>query len=97
MNQQIYSVWQPASRSYVYYAVNQPIDEDPKPRSVSSKLGASPSEISWRLPPGAKQVGSGALPKGVVVHPAESLLGFEDSVSLPLVAAVGLALWWVLK
>lgn len=97
-NAVIYSVWQPSSRSYVYYAVNQPINEDPKPVRSGSKLGAAPSEISWRLPPGAKQVGAGALPKGVVVHPPDSLLGFEDTgISLPVLAAAGLALWLVLK
>jgi hypothetical protein len=94
-----YSVWNPATRAYDYYQAHGPAaTHAPNPPAVagSSELGATPDEAAWRLPPGARKVGTGELPRGRIA----TLGGADDVRPVPpylLWAALGLVAWRVLR
>jgi hypothetical protein len=62
-----FSVWNDARREYDYYqapgtqTIHAPTPTAPSGTSV---LGATPEEVAWKLPHGARRVGHGAMPKG---------------------------------
>lgn len=65
----IYSVWDHGSRIYRYYQTRDrdPATHSPKPSHLkSSRLGLSPDQAAWPLPPGARLVGQGKYPKGQI-------------------------------
>jgi len=80
----IYSVWRPHLRAYDYYeATPGPEDvEVPSPGhlgAAASQIGATPEEASWRLPGGARKVGQGAVPRGMIAREG----GFPALSGLP--------------
>lgn len=62
----VYSVYRYGTKSYDYYDDGRPT---PTHASSPSKIslggiGESPEQAAWRLPPGAKKIGSGEMPRG---------------------------------
>lgn len=63
----MYSVWNASKRAYDYYETSQPGPTHAPPAahvSMVGGLGATPDEAAWRLPTGARKVGSGATARG---------------------------------
>jgi hypothetical protein len=90
-----YSVWNPGSRLYDYFATSEehPIHAPSPKRTSTRPLGATPEEAAWKLPPMAHRIGSGAMPQGRIA----SLNGADEATgsSMPTwwpVAAVGIAM-----
>lgn len=91
---QVYSVWDPRSYSYKYYECAENVNENPKPSKslFTSAIGATVTEISYKLPAGARLVGEGKEAKGAVIH-----LGGTGEDSLPIVPILlGVGLLWYL-
>lgn len=67
----------------------------PVPRAVG-EIGAPPERATWRLPAGAKKVGSGFLPQGRIA----SLSGADaswDPTTLVAYAAIAYVAWRFLR
>jgi hypothetical protein len=66
----MYSVWDHAARTYHYYETpdRSAATSAPKPAHLRSvaKLGLAPEQAAWPLPSGAKLVGRGKYPKGMI-------------------------------
>lgn len=62
----IYSVWNIGAQRYDYFEApaKSATHAGPPPVKSSSSLGATPDQAAWRLPAGAKHVGSGELARG---------------------------------
>jgi hypothetical protein len=94
-----YSVWNPATRSYDYWqAHGKAATHAPNPPVItgSTELGATPDEAAWRLPLGARRVGSGELPRGRIA----TIGGTDDAPTAPsylIWAVLGLVAWRVLR
>lgn len=97
-----YSVWNQAAEKYDYY---QSADADneynaPAPRHLrpNTKLGTTPDAAGWPLPAGARKVGSGDYPRGLVAsRGGGGALGLIPFLPISLgeaavLAAVG---WWL--
>lgn len=85
----IYSVWNPATRSYDYWQATERTGThapNPAPMIGSSELGATPEEAAWRLPAHARRIGSGDLPRGRIAS-----LGGDDAAAP---ASVPSYVWW---
>lgn len=93
----IFSVWNYATKAYDYYeGGNASGTHAPTPPTplLSSPIGMSPEESAWRVPVGARKVGSGTVARGRVA----SLGGIEDSIGIPSIAipiAIGVAAWYL--
>lgn len=88
----IWSVWNYKTKSYDYYqggaATGTHAGTPPTPM-ISPEMGMSPEESAWRVPTGARKIGSGTGARGRV-----ATLGGVDSFGLPSYAvpvALGLA------
>lgn len=89
----IYSVYNYATRLYDYYQAGQPTGThapNPPTSLVASPLGDTPDAAAWRLPPGAKKIGSGELARGRVASFGDSS-SLLSSSKLPLIAAAAIA------
>lgn len=91
----IYSIYNYDTHAYDYYEGNGPGGTHagtPPIRRPKSELGASPEQAAWVLPAGARKVGSGELPQGVVA----SLSGEEadDGAVIVRIGVVGVALFF---
>lgn len=79
-----FSVYNYGTKSYDYYDDGQPSSTHAGPPPIATlgdAVGESPEGAAWRVPLGAKKVGSGELPQGRVA----SLGGFvSDSGALRL-------------
>lgn len=65
----IYSIWDHAKRAYDYYEAPGPdaATSSPRPGHLrNDRLGAVPEEAAWPLPAGARRVGAGKYPRGMV-------------------------------
>lgn len=95
----LYSVWKPELGLYEYYQDGKHVlDEQPTPKIRNkTKLGVTLSDASWKLPSGAKNVGSGTNAKGIIVHP--SSLGDWDLAGPSLIYIAGLAIgaWFLYR
>lgn len=99
----MYSVFNAATRMYDYFETPDPAPTHagaPPRTSVSSALGATPEEASWRLPASARRVGAGPTPRGRVASTAGggALGGVAETVKrTPLlgaaIGAVAYLLW----
>lgn len=94
-----YSVYDYTRRVYDYYDAPGPsgthAGSPPKPSAVGD-VGASPTSSAWKLPMGARRVGSGELPQGRIA----SLSGADflsDPTSLLVYGALALIAWKVLR
>lgn len=95
----IYSVWNTGARRYDYYEAHAKpsTHAGAPPASSSSSLGATPDQAAWRLPAGARLVGSGDLARGRVAS-----LGGSDGFQLDLkqsfvYGVIGYLLWRAFK
>ena len=87
----IYSVWSYASQSYDYYQGGQRTGTHagaPPAPAFRHSVGATPEGASWRLPIGAKKIGSGPMPKGRIASSGIALGMGDAGVDLPTAAAV---------
>jgi hypothetical protein len=95
-----YSVYNYARRQYDYYDAPGPsgthAGSPPAPRGVGD-VGAAPERASWKLPAGAKRMGSGEVPQGRIASLAgiDDVLG--DPLQLALYAAIGYVAWRFLR
>ena len=95
-----YSVYDFTRHAYDYYEASGPggthAGSPPAPRSIGD-IGAPPNRASWRLPLGARRVGTGYLPQGRIA----SLDGTDDMLSSPTTliayAALGYVAWRILR
>lgn len=84
----LYSIWKPELNLYEYYQDGKNfLDETPTPKArAKTKLGSAMSDVSWKVPSGARKVGVGAIAKGIVVHsnptldPLNKLEGVVDGL-----------------
>lgn len=90
-----YSVYDYTRHAYDYYEAPGPggthAGSPPAPRGVGD-LGAAPGRASWKLPAGARKVGSGEMPQGRIA----SLDGADELTSptgLLAIAALGYVAW----
>lgn len=88
----IWSVWDHTRKAYDYYqsangATGTHAGTPPAPM-LSPEMGMAPEESAWRVPPGARKIGSGVVARGRV-----ATLGGVDSIGLPSYAVpLGLGL-----
>lgn len=94
-----YSVYDYTRRQYDYYEAAGPggthAGSPPLQKSMGS-IGEPPDRASWKLPVGARRVGSGELPQGRIA----SLSGVEltsDPMRLGLYAVAAYVAWRVLR
>lgn len=87
----IYSVYDYTRRAYDYYEGDGPsgTHAGAPPIRSHAQLGATPDQASWVVPPGAKKIGSGELPRGRVAVRAGAALGDALDVPLPKLVTVG--------
>jgi hypothetical protein len=92
----IYSVWNQRKRAYDYYETSAalPKANAPKPSIKNGgELGVSVYKAAWKVPAGAKFVGSGDRARGHVAN--KGLGGFDFNISTGAMVVGGLALlWW---
>ena len=94
-----YSVYDYTRHAYDYYEGSGPggthAGSPPKPSAVG-EIGAAPDRASWRLPAGARKVGSGEMPQGRIAS-----LGGADAFSSPanviMYAAIAYLAWSILR
>jgi len=94
-----YSVYDYSRRAYDYYEAPGPggthAGSPPKPAIVGD-LGAAPDRASWRLPAGARKIGTGEMPQGRIA----SLGGadvFSSPASVVMYAALAFVAWRILR
>lgn len=93
-----YSVWNYRARKYDYYDTPElqestHVGAPPTPL-LRSPMGATPDQAAWKLPVGARKIGSGASAQGKIAS-----LG-DDGTSLPsapVLAGVGLLAYLLIK
>lgn len=103
-----YSVYNYTRRVYDYFDAPGPggthAGSPPKPRETHARnssgqsvpVGASPSHASWKLPVGARKVGSGEMPQGRIAS-LDGADPFSDPMSLLTYGAIALVAWKVLR
>lgn len=92
-----YSVWNYRERKYDYYQApgeNEGTHAGTPPTAlISNALGQTPDQAAWRLPIGAKKVGSGATAKGKVASLGDDDTGDTIGTGIKIVAGISLALY----
>lgn len=99
-----YSVWRPELGLYDYYETSPSLKDTtpPKPSLSRSPFGLAPEEAAWKLPLGAKKVGSGKRAKGMIARNG-GLAGLGDllpdfgSLNILVLAVGGFFLWRAFK
>lgn len=93
----IYSVYNYGAHAYDYYQGPDGVATHagtPPMRKAKSQLGASPEQVAWLLPRGARKVGSGPLPKGYIASlDGEEASSGPDLVQLGIYAVIGYCVW----
>lgn len=95
-----FSVWNYRERRFDYYDAAQRsegthVGAPPTPL-LRGAIGATPDQAAWRLPAGAKKVGSGAVAQGKVASLGDDSI-FGSLPSIPAMIGVGLAAYLILK
>lgn len=101
-----YSVYDYTRRVYDYYEAPGPAGTHAaspalviSPISIGSKWndteGMSPNRAGWKLPPGARKVGSGALPEGRIASMGE--FDLSDPMMLVGFAVIAYLGWRALR
>ena len=95
-----YSVYDYTRRAYDYYDAPGPggthAGSPPAPSTPSRKIGTCPESAAWKLPAGARKVGTGAMPQGRVASLSGADL-FSDPSRLVAYAAIAYVAWKVLR
>jgi hypothetical protein len=96
----IYSVWNQSVRLYDYYETPEVVSvvNAPQPKHLrATKLGMTPPQASWPLPPFARRTGRGQLARGRIASPSGgSLAGIDvDSgmIKIGLLVLAAYVLW----
>lgn len=93
----IYSVYNYDARAYDYYEGSGPGGTHvgtPKIPPPKSELGASPEQAAWALPPGARKVGRGDLPRGSIAALAgDPETSGPSAVQLGVYAVIAYVIW----
>lgn len=92
----IYSVYRYGARTYDYYEApgKDETHAGAPPIRSHKPIGATLEQASWVVPPGARRVGSGELPRGrIAVLPGAALGSYVESGSFAKVAILGGLLW----
>lgn len=88
----IYSVFSYDRREYDYFEAPGPggIHAGAPPRPLITGVSSTPEGATWKLPVGAKKVGSGPLPRGSIASSGSPLaLGdISESMSIPIALGV---------
>lgn len=100
----VYSRWRPDSGGYDYFKSSERRglgDDLPTPQLRGGKLGTASTVAGRKIPPGARRIGSGPLPRGVIA-PLDTrglaMSGVSVSIGSIGTLAVGLALgYWLGK
>jgi hypothetical protein len=74
----IYSVWSYPKKEYSYYEGGSPSGTHagaPPAPMTRGEIGAVPEAATWRLPMGARRVGSGPMPRGRIATISGVALG----------------------
>lgn len=84
-----FSVFNTGTRSYDYYASpgTPDIHAGAPARVMANALGATPDQASWRLPLGARKVGSGEMPIGRIAS-----LGGDDTSPAPSMKTIAVGM-----
>jgi len=89
-----YSIYDYTRHAYDYYEAPGPggthAGSPPAPRA-NGDLGASPERASWKLPMGARKVGSGELPQGRIASLDGADATWDPTTALTLAAVAYLA------
>jgi hypothetical protein len=96
----IYSVYDYTRRSYDYYEGPGPSGTHAAAPPVArgrNALGASPEQVSWHLPPGAKKIGSGTMPRGRIATTALAGVDLGDTGSLLELGVIAYFAWRMLR
>lgn len=87
----IYSVWNQTKRAFDYYQTSE-VGPTHAPAaahvSMVGGLGATPEEAAWRLPAGARKIGSGATARGRIAA-LGSLETTRDTLVIGALLVVG--------
>jgi hypothetical protein len=92
----IYSVYNYDRREYDYFDAPGPkgthAEAPPKPLLAPTSMGVAPEAATWKLPIGAKRIGSGPMPKGRVASSGGGALGgvVPEGATVPI--AIGLVI-----
>ena len=96
-----YSVYDYTRRAYDYYdapgpggthAGSPPIAKPLPLAKVGAQLGATPDQAAWKLPGGARKVGSGEMPQGRIASLDGADL-FSDPMRIAVYAGLAYAAW----
>jgi len=92
-----FSVYNYATKAYDYYEApgSRPTHAGAPMILSLGGVGVSPDDAAWKLPPGAKKVGSGELPRGRIAS-LEGLPG-GDTTKLVLLGAAAFLAWRYLR
>lgn len=94
-----YSVYDYDRKVYNYFDGPGPAGTHataPPVSSGRSELGATVEQASWKVPPGAKRVGSGELPQGRIASMGglgDIMIGGSSLGRVGVFAVVGYLLW----
>jgi len=94
----IYSVYNRASRQYDYYQAGAPSSSThaatPGKPLLRSPVGITPEQAAWKLPLGAKKIGSGPTARGAIASMGDA---GSISSSLPALAIGAVALYFLTR
>lgn len=94
-----YSVYDYTRRVYDYYDGDGPSGAhagSPPTASPIKDLGAPPERACWKLPAGAKKVGTGSLPQGRIAS-LDGADTFSSPTGVLVVAGLAYAAWRIFK
>lgn len=91
------SVWR--GGAYDYYAVDGEGAETPIPRHLHKSDWIAPVEAAWNIPFGAKLIGRGDIPKGMIASNGGTALGdfIPDVPTAGYIIGGAILLWWFFK
>jgi hypothetical protein len=94
-----YSVYNYTRRSYDYYEAPGPGGThagSPPATGTVGGVGTSPGRASWKLPAGARKVGTGDMPQGRIAS-MDGADGLSDPMHLVVYAAAAILAWRVFR
>ena len=97
----VFSVFNYETQRYDYYEGSGPKGTQagtPPMRRASSELGATPEQASWKVPMGARKVGSGELPQGRIAAMGDAGADpMAEVIHLGTIAGLAYLAWKVLR
>lgn len=99
----IYSVYDYNRRVYNYYDAPGPsgthASAPPKPLLAPTSMGVAPESATWKLPIGAKKIGSGPMPRGRIASSSSLGIGSFDASpgAIAGLAAIVVPILWLVR